>query len=191
MKKQILLITIIISTLYFQSCASFKKNLINQNPLTEKTLTDLNGKYGISNSKADSVSNNYWVYNNFLTEIDRKLLKDTLQFDTLKTYHVELKVLNKKKLKISYLENSIIFRERIIKTKLKSDGYLYLKNKNVGFLFVPYIAGAIDIKKTRLTTSKNGNLIFDIANHRSGAFLIFIFLDGQTRKYRYEYNKLE
>ena len=109
----------------------------------------------------------------------------------MKTYSFDLKVLNPKKLKVSYLENGEIFRERILKTKLKKDGYLYLKNKNVGFLLVPYIAGAIDIKRTRLTKSENGNIVFDVVNHRSGAFLIVVFLDGRTWKYRQEYQQIE
>lgn len=186
---------ILILVILFQSCASFDKELINPNLLNEQTINQLNGQYGIVPIKFDSISKKekkqIWTYNNFLAEIDRKLLKDTLKIDSLKTYSFDLKVLNLKKIKVSYLVNGKIFRERILKTKLKKDGFLYLKNKNVGFLLVPYIAGAIDIKRTRLTKSENGNLVFDISNHRSGAFLILVFLDGRTWKYRQEYEQIE
>jgi hypothetical protein len=49
----------------------------------------------------------------------------------------------------------------------------------------------LDVKKTRFTKSKNGNLIFDVSNHRSGAALLVVFLDGKTWKYRQEYKKVE
>ncbi|OBX26445.1 hypothetical protein A9996_05275 [Gelidibacter algens] len=147
-----------------QSCASFDKKLINPNSLNKRNLTELNGRYGIVHLEFDSISKEYkkqiWTYNNFFKEIDRKLIKDTLKLDSLKTYTFNLKVISPKKIKIDYIENGKIFKERILKTKLKKDGYLYLKNKNVQFLLVPYIAGALDVKKTRFTKSKNGNLIF-------------------------------
>lgn len=186
---------ILILVIVFQSCASFDKELINPNPLNKENLSDLNGRYGIVYLESDSIKkrnkNQVWVHKNFLKEIDRKLIKDTLKLDSLKTYAFDLKVLNPKKIQISYIENGIMFKERILKTKLKKDGYLYLKNKNVQFLLVPYIAGALDIKKTRLSKLKNGNLIFDVSNHRSGAALLIVFLDGKTWKYRQEYERIK
>ena len=195
MRKESAFYLILSLVIFFQSCASFDKELINPNPLNKENLSVLNGQYDIIPFKIDTISNDYknqyWIYNNFLTEIDRKLLKDTLKIDSQKSYSFDLKVLNPNRIKINYLENGKVFRERVLKTELKKDGYLYLKNKNVGFLLVPYIAGAIDIKKTRITKSENGNLIFDVANHRSGSFLIIVFLNGKTWKYRQEYKKIE
>lgn len=99
----------------FQSCASFDKELINPNQLNKQNINQLNGRYGIVPFKFDSISKEakkqIWTYNSFLTEIDRKLLKDTLKIDSMKTYSFDLKVLNPKKLKVSYLENGEIFRE--------------------------------------------------------------------------------
>ncbi len=172
------------------SSCSFQRELKNPSPLSANTLTVLNGTYTIKSTNADSVSKKYWMYNNFLTEIDRKILSDTLKIDSLKSYSFSLTILSNKLCKISYLENNMIIRERLLKTKLKRDGYLYLKNKNVAFIFVPYLAGALDIKKTRLTKSLNGDLIFDVVSHRSGAFLVVMFLDGRTWNYRNEYNKI-
>ena len=57
-------------------------------------------------------------------------------------------------------------------------------------MLVPIIAGAIDIKKTRITKSENGNLIFDVANFRYGAALVFIG-DTRTWKYRQEYEPIK
>jgi len=98
--------------------------------------------------------------------------------------------LSSKRIKIEYIENGKVFRERILKTKLKRDGYLYLRNKNTQFMSIPFLAGAIDIKKARLTKSDNRSLIFDVANFRNGSALIII---GDTRiwKYRQEYERIE
>ncbi len=174
-----------------QSCASFDKELLNPHPLNESNISNINGTYKIVSAKYDSIAmetgNQIWRYQNFLTEIDRKLIKDTLKLDTLKFYSVELKILNSKELKVNYLENGKVFRERIIKTKLKKDGYLYLKNKNIQFLLIPYIFGALDIKKTRLTKSIDGHLVLDVNNHKSGAAMLVMFLNGSTHKYRKVY----
>jgi len=178
----------------FQSCASFDKELINPKPLNKKNLNDLNGKYGVVHTKFDSITKQsnrqIWQWNNFLTEIDRKLIKDTLKIDSLKTYAFDLNLISQKKIKVKYLENGEVFRERIIKCKLKKDGYLYLKNKNIQFMLVPIIAGAIDIKRIRLTKSNDGNLIFDVSNFRYGAALVVIG-DAKTWKYRQEYSQVK
>lgn len=185
------ILKIIILVLLVQSCATFQKDVTNPGFLTESSLDKLNGKYEATNINFDSIKKKRWEHNNFLREIDRKLLKDTLKLDTLKRYHFELKCLNHKSIKISYLENDKVFRERTLKGKFKKDGYFYLKNKNTGFLLIPYLFGAIDIKRTRIILSTNENLIFDASNHRSGAALLFVFLDGRTWKYRDEYKKLK
>ena len=189
---------ILILVTLFQSCASFEKELINPNPLNKEKLTELNGRYEIVHNKFDSIlvykEENYnrqiWNSNNFLTEIDRKLIKDTLEIDTLKTYAFDLKILSSKRIKINYIENGKGFRKRILKTKLKRDGYLYLRNKNIQFMLVPFLLGAIDIKKTRITKSDNGTLIFDVANFRYGAALIIVG-DTRTWKYRQEYDRIK
>ena len=95
-----------------------------------------------------------------------------------------------KKIKIEYLENGKIFKERLVKANLKRDGYLYLRNKNTQFMWIPLIAGTIDVKKTRLTRRENGTLIFDVANFRYFAALVFIG-DTRTWKYRQEYEQVK
>src|SRR5690606_8916872 len=120
-----------LTLLMLQSCASFDKSQTNPFPLTENNLSDLDGTYEIVQIDYDSVFKEYkrqvWVWNNFLTDIDRKLLKDTIYIDSSKNYKFGLKVLSPRKIKVIYIENDTVFRERILKAKLKNDGYLYLK----------------------------------------------------------------
>lgn len=183
------------SSLLLQSCASFDKNVMNSYKLDKSNVEELNGLYEIVQIDYDSVykkyNKNLWVRNNFYKQIDRKLLKDTLHLDSLKSYKFGLEIIKENKIKVSYIENDTVFRERILKTKLKKDGYLYLKNKNTKCILVPFIAGALDVNKIRLGKNINGNLIFDYSNNRSGAFLFIIFLDSRTRKERLEYKKIQ
>lgn len=177
-----------------QSCITFDREVENPYLLNKQNLKELNGSYQIFQINADSLFQKYpsqtRFYNNFLTEIDRKLLKDTLRLDTNSRYLFNLEVITDRQIKVNYVQNGNIIRTREFKTKLKKDGYLYLKNKNTGFVAVPYVAGAIDVKKTRMTKNQNGNLVFDVVNHRSGAFMVIAFLDGRTWKYRQEYERL-
>jgi len=156
----------------------------------------LDGIYEINhagyNSKYVKANNSYTSYSeNFFKEIDRHLLRDTLKIDSSKNYKLGLKVLSDKLIKIDYIQDDSVFRSRTLKTKLKKDGYLYLKNKNIGIRLIPYLLGGIDIKKSRITLSKEKNLVFDYSQHVSGAFLFLIFLDGETSKRRLEYGRIE
>jgi len=186
-------LSIILLIILLASCSTFDKNLKNSYPLNSNNLTNLNGKFSIINQNNDSIikRHNLLFSNNLISELDRKLLKDTIKIDNINNYKVELTVINKKKIKLSYIKNDKITRERILRAKLKKDGYLYLKNNNVKPLLIPHIAGAIDIKKSRLSVDENNNLIFDAVHYRSGAVLLIVFLDWRTWKYRNEYQKIE
>ncbi|MEQ1800173.1 MAG: hypothetical protein ABL872_19610 [Lacibacter sp.] len=181
----------IISGLLLQGCVTFKDGLKNPNPLSEQVIKSLNGIYQVRDKESDSVKSNvFWAYNDFFNEIDRKLIKDTAAFDTLSTKKFKLEILNKKRLQINYIKNENIVRTRIIKVRLEADGYLYLKNKNVGFILIPFLAGAIDVKQTRMTLNGEGDLLFDVANYRGGAFFFFIFLSWQNSSYRKTYARV-
>ncbi|WP_312136284.1 hypothetical protein [Sphingobacterium sp.] len=179
----------------FQSCVSFESTF-NPYKLDKHNLNQLDGIYEINhagyNSKYVKANNSYTSYSeNFFKEIDRHLLRDTLKIDSSKNYKLGLKVLSDKLIKIDYIQDDSVFRSRTLKTKLKKDGYLYLKNKNIGIRLIPYLLGGIDIKKSRITLSKEKNLVFDYSQHVSGAFLFLIFLDGETSKRRLEYGRIE
>jgi hypothetical protein len=195
MKKQKILYLILILTTSFQNCASFDNSISNPRTLTKNNLADLNGKYEIMYLEFDSISKAYKskksIHRNFFTQIDLKLKKEPNKLDSLKTYHFELNTINPKKIRITYLENGKIFHEKVVKTKLKKDGYLYLKNKKLEFIGVPYLFGRFDLTKTRLTLDENKNLILDISNLSSGAALFVVFLNSKTYKYREKLKRVE
>jgi hypothetical protein len=174
-----------------QSCVAFKDGLKNPNPIPDVMIKSFNGTYRIWDLERNSWEpNDYWGSENFFEEIDRKLLKDTSEWDTTSTRKFQLEIINKNHLQVKYVKDEKIIRTRIIKTKLEKDGYLYLKNKNVGFILIPYLAGAIDVKKTRMTLSEKGDLLFDVAHYHGGAFFFFIFLSWQNSSYRKTYTRV-
>lgn len=185
---------LLVVLLSFSSCAGFKNKFENPTFLTKENVYLLNGVYNadnvISDSKEDSLKPTLIYHHNFLQEIDRKLLDDTLNFKPNKVYSFGLEMLSPKTLKISYLEDGRIYRTRTIKAKITKDGYLKLKNKNVGFVLVPYIFGRLDINKTRITLDKNSNLIFDKVNTQTGAALLVMFLNASTSREQFIYPKM-
>lgn len=188
--KNIVLIGIFsLSALIFQSCATFNSGF--EKGANDFNITALNGKYSIIPIVEDSIEAKYWIRNNFFYEIDRSLLRDTLNLDTLNSYQVEIEIINDSRMQVNYIENDIITRTRTIKTKLKDDGFLYLKNKNIGFIWIPFILGALDVNRSRITTDNKGNLIMDVSNFRGGAALLIIFLDWGNTKYRKIFKRIE
>ena len=187
------ILSIIYLTILCTGCATFDKTLQNPNPLNNKNIKELNGKYVIvaKNDSLNSLNQSVWMYNNFLKEIDRKVIFNVPKLDSTKTYFFDLEILNDKKISINFFENGKVIRNETLKYKLGNDGYLYLRNKNVRPLFIPYIAGSIDITKTRLTIDKDYNLILDSTNHNSGGLAIVIFMGSRNWDYRKEYERIK
>lgn len=187
------IIIVLILSFLIQNCASFDEKLINPNPRNQKNLNELNGKYTIvaKNDSLNSTNQQSWIYSNFLSEIDRRVVFNVPELDSTITYYFNLKILNEKKLRIDFLNQNQVFRSETLKYKLKNNGYLYLKNKNIQPIFIPYLVGSIDISNTRLTLGKNENLILDSTNHRSGGIFIVIFMGGSNWDYRKEYRRIK
>lgn len=183
---------LIMFTIILQSCVSFKEGLKNPNPVSEIFIKSLNGTYQAWDlDRRNWKPMELWKYDDFFDEIDRKLLKDTSAWDTTSTRNFQLEAINRNKIQVTYIKNDTVVRTRIIRTNLKKDGYLYLKNKNVGFVLIPFIVGAIDVKKTRMGLTESGDLIFDVAKYRGGAIFFFIFLDWQNSAYRKIYQRVK
>ena len=190
MKTKIFKMLTFVNVLLLTGCSSFNKGIIPVQEMNPATVSSMTGEYGITAVNEDSTAIVNWRYRNAFTELNRKLLKDTMDLDILRKYSFKIDVMNKDLIGITYKMDGRNFRTQVFKTKLKKDGYLHLKNKNARCILVPYVCGALDIKKIRLTLDENKNLIFDVYNHRSGAFMVVGFLDGKTRRYRKIYPRL-
>lgn len=186
LNKLLYLFTIIVVT---SSCASFPKDSSIEFQLTKSNITKLNGVF--KNEVLLNLFDEDLDERTFLKEIDRKLIKDTLVFTKSWDYKFRLQVLNSRQTQIQYIENNKIIRTRIIRSKIGKDGFLYLKNKNTKFLMLPYIFGALDVKKVRLSINKDKDLVLEAVQHRSGAALLIVFLSFNNFHYIKTFKRLE
>lgn len=180
----------IVSILLFQSCATFKPINPEQSALNKSNFHVLNGRYD-ANSTEHLEQFNSFEYQNFLREIDRKILRDTLNFDSTKSYQFELKTLSEKELQVTYFANNETIRKRVIKTKWKNDGFLYLKNKNIKFSWIPYLLGGLRVKRTRIKLNEDQDLVFDVSQFQGGAAFFIIFPSWNTNRYTKTYERLK
>lgn len=191
MKDKKVFYLILILTISLQNCASFDRKTLN----TKVNLLDLNGKYEAMPLVFDSISKSYISkrsdYRDFFRLIDQKKEKKSVKLNIFNNYHFELNIINPKKTRITYLENDKIIQDRIVKTKFRKDGYLYLKNKKLNFTGVPYLFGGFDFTKTRLTLDKNKNLVLEIATFSSGAGLIIMFLNFENRTHGEKFKRVK
>lgn len=182
---------VLILSIVCQSCVSFKEGVINTNTIQKNNITELNGTFNNSSVEYDSVTKTVKNGQQFLYLLERNSRNNSLRLDSLKTYHFELEILDNKLIRFAYIENDSIFKEKILEYKLKKDGYVYLKNKNLKFRGVPYIMGGIELNKTRLTLDSDKNLIVDTSTYYSGAAFLVVFGGSRTYPYRLKYNRVE
>ncbi len=180
-------------TFILYSCA-FPKTYKNKSKLTSQNVTTLNGQYTFK-PQIDSSTNltyieDYYANQRFFR--DKTMLgryyRDTMQIYDVDNYSFQLNILDEKILEISYLKDSIAFRQLRFKYKLTTDGFLLIKNRNFRALGLPYIFGSIDVKKRRLSLG-NDCLIIDEVYHSSGGLLI-IFSDSKTWTSRDKYSRV-
>lgn len=120
--------------------------------------------------------------------LDRKVLKDTLDY----TYFVSHFDITKDKHHIYFslyqTNGKVVHRKYKYKER---KGVYQLKNHNFKPLLVPYVFGAIDIRKLYLYRNIKGNLKIGNYEHRSGAMFIVGFLDGKSTYNMLEFEKIE
>jgi hypothetical protein len=123
--------------------------------------------------------------------LDRKLLKDTLSNGIDNNYSkFQIKLINKNELSLTLYNNDSTKINRIYKYRLENNSYL-LKNQNSKPLLIPYIAGAIDIRKLYLSLDESNNLNINLIEKRSGAILLVGFLDWKTKQNKFIYNRIK
>ena len=171
------------------SCATFSSELQNGGNLNTTNINLINGKYEIVPIQIDTTKRRFIsgrLNYNLIQEFERNPFSPVyVNYDEDSTkYVVEFEIKNSKDIEIRFLNNDQVFNSKIITYKLKEDGFLYLKNENTKFWGIPYLFGAMDINKNRISVNKESNLILDVANFRGGAMLLIVFLDGGRTYYR-------
>ncbi|RMA67708.1 hypothetical protein BXY75_0018 [Ulvibacter antarcticus] len=194
MKKLIIISLNVVLLIFLQSCATFNENFNNQIKLNELNLSELDGRYEIVPSESQMILKNSKKevknYSDFYSKINKVTIENNITIDSLKKYYFQLSTMSDKTIKISYFENNQIIKEQVLPTKLKNDGYLYVRTNKQNIRGVPFIVGGIDIVKSRMTLDNDQNLIFDQSEYSGGALFLIIFKGSSNYNYRYKFKEV-
>lgn len=179
-----------VGLMLLSSCASFSKETINPNALNTSNLIEIEGKYAV---QADEVVHNEYgdFRNSFYNYLHLNLSRYPSLTDTTVVRSFEIDIIDDRNMKIRFNTTTRSLYELDVKYKLRKDGFVYLKYKNVRLIGAPYIAGRFDFKRTRLTTLPNGDLFVQGANQNSGAFMIIVFLNSSVRRKQNHFKRIE
>ena len=185
----------------FTGCASFPKNSETVKSSKITNINDFNGKYTLAHneylSKKDSTSTanysdvNLSQYPTFFDEFNNGMLVKKLKVDFIQYYTFSLKVLNSKRIEVSYLKNDSIIRQQTMRYKLKANGYINVKHRNFKILGIPYVLGAFIKKRKRLTLNANNDLIFETVEAMSGGAFLLQVVPYLKTYYAKNYKRIE
>lgn len=170
---------LILFSILFLSCGSFKDKQENFQKINENNVTILNGNYSVFKKNKSS---EYYYSDNLNEKFYRKYgrgVRDTINFDTISGGILKISIINKRKLKLDFIKNDKTVKNQILRYKFKNDGFLYIKNRNTLIGGLPYIYGGIDVKKVRIALNENNDLLLNEFFNSSGAFLL-IFGDAKV-----------
>ena len=105
--------------LLLTSCASFNNGMIPVQKMTPVSVNSISGEYGITSMDEDSIVKANWKNYSVFDELNRKLLKDTIDLDILRKYSFKIDVMNKDLVGITYKMMTGISKPRFLKQSLK------------------------------------------------------------------------
>ncbi|WP_338770040.1 hypothetical protein WAF17_11125 [Bernardetia sp. ABR2-2B] len=181
--KNIILLFLILA---FTSCATFKKNSLNENriSLSENDLKKFEGTFKIV-SKDSSERN-----------LDASLLKYysfrilSLKKRVFEEYDckINLSFLDKNHLRVELINDTTIIELRVLKFKVK-ESYIVLKKTNEFRFFI--LMNGIHTINTRIALLENENLTIDSISSYLGFLLILPLGDHKREYYGLEFERIE
>jgi len=187
--------TIFFATIFLSSCACLKKNIDNNRiSLTESNLTLLDGKYvrkSLPQGK-DSVIGD--LFTNFFADSYSYHFRNSDMGLNLKSDvdFLELKVINKNRILVSYINENDTLASKIIKGKIKN-GNFELRRR---YFIVPMVfTNLYRNSKFRIGLSNDNNLIGDYKTISFGTVMVlFPFVDNNSENnmiYKRTENRIE
>lgn len=190
MKKLLALLALFLLT---TSCAHYGRTWTKKyhQKLEPKHLETINGSYHITPHQdffRDSivlVTADKHHHNN----ITRHLRMFDVQIDSSKSYRVDLKILNEQLLETRLLENDSVIEAQVLQGRLRKNGTFHLSDKINKSWGIPYLIGGNSQIKTRIGTTKDGDLYVQSAYYSGGALLLIF---GDMRGYNdvFSYQKI-
>lgn len=189
MKIKILLLF----TLFFTSCATFKEPLLNKDSieLTSSNLHLFNGTYKrfSSNNETNSYSTNYYDYNDLFKCFFLKHEKNLRKSSSNEKDFVTLEVIDENKIKVSFIMDGEIEKSKTLKGKINGNAFEF--NKRI-FLIPLLVLNFYEQRKTRISLSENSKLILDIYTSALANFLIIpwaLSTEGSNLEFEKMYEK--
>lgn len=157
------IIYIVIGVVVF-SCGGIPKYKDNNlKPITN--VKQIEGEY--KNFDNDTLE---WHQNSLNGKINwRSKHEDTTHFTSVK-----FKILNDDRLKLDFLVDQEVMKSRIIKYRLRNNGFIKLRNRNFRISGIPLVFGEYDIMKYELGLTQTNNLILHGYNEQVGGILIVL-----------------
>ncbi|WP_162128252.1 hypothetical protein [Flavobacterium phycosphaerae] len=155
----------------FYSCSTSK--------ISDSEVVKCNGIYEANNVGNEAENAKHY---NFISLLNRKLIKDTLWEKPIFYYKFKIEVTDKKHIEITIINelDKIVAKRRY--NFRKKEEHIILKNKNTQTSFIPYLAGALDIRKLRIKSNENKSLNVEITEHRSGGVFMIPMGWSNTKK---------
>ena len=158
-------------TIFLSSCACLKKE-VNENriPLAESNLTLLDGKYERKSLPRSTDSLFIDLYSTLYADLYSHHLGNKIWIQLKNdTSFLELKVINKNRIRVSYMNESDIIDSKIMKGKIKN-GYFEFRRR---YFIVPIvILNLFRNSKTRIGLLNDNNLIVDGRNIAFGTIMV-------------------
>ncbi len=180
------------TVLSISSCATFNGNLITPTIQSATHEFDrLNGVYDLQASSihsrpdkllhlAETQINEDLYY--MLTEKERDVAEE-------QNYHIKLKTFGKQKIAFAILEDKKEIDYFVLNGRYKKDGFFYPRKQDLECIGFPFLIGGCYDWKTRIGTSKEGDLIVQKAISNRGALLI-VFIRGYGFNLLYGFNRI-
>lgn len=189
--KNYIHIFLVICVLSLSSCVSFSNKVSKKEStkLTKKNIHAIEGTYEFQPYKSFGINGKH-VYNlsNNIKNIDQYILGREIAFGSKSDYTVEIKVVSQHEVSFSFKNKNTLVYETTMKMKLKSNGFIHLKNKRVIVKGVPFIFGGITSSKMRIGLSKEGNLLLNYAHDSFASILIMV--GGHSYNHSHHYKKI-
>jgi len=187
------IIIYIILTQNLVSCSIFSSTVIPKDkfPLNNENIDKLSGKYEIlSNVEIrENVTLKHSKTENNNTNLFNYISEKTINFDSIKNYSVDIKVLTKNSLLFTLIFKNDIVEQIEINGELKNNGLFYFKDKVKRCNGIPLIFGRCYIRKIRIGINEKNDLFLNTAMENSGSFLI-IFSTGYRSNSTFIYQKI-
>ncbi len=159
--KQIVYILI---SIFLCNCGGIPKYKdTNFKPLTD--VRNIEGDY--KNFDNDTLKLNHNSINGHINW--RRKHIDTTPFSS-----VNIEVLSEKRLKLDFIRDNDVLKSRILKYRLRHNGFIKLRNGNFRMVGIPYVFGEYDSIKFELGLTENNDLILHGYKDQAGGILIVL-----------------